>query len=185
MSYKATINSIPENPGIYIYFDFNGIALYVGKALDLKKRINKHLVRFNSSVIAGKTLDPLEITSIRYWLFEEHNGLSKDEIKKKLRSFEKGFIYKYKPKFNLSAEDVQAAKQKLNYKIPNINELKLIKLKLPDIKRNDPLERIKIKSRLIYDLASKGQLTGLSNKDKKALKIHSEDLLNISKNLNS
>jgi excinuclease ABC subunit C len=36
---EELVNALPENPGIYRYYDREGILLYIGKAKNLKKRV--------------------------------------------------------------------------------------------------------------------------------------------------
>ena len=37
------IKEIPKKTGIYLFLDSNGIPIYIGKSLNLYKRINQHL----------------------------------------------------------------------------------------------------------------------------------------------
>jgi excinuclease ABC subunit C len=38
--FKQRLRTLPEKPGVYKYFDENGVIIYVGKARNLKKRVN-------------------------------------------------------------------------------------------------------------------------------------------------
>ena len=44
MNIKETARQLPEEPGIYKFFDKNDILLYVGKAKNLKKRISSYFI---------------------------------------------------------------------------------------------------------------------------------------------
>jgi hypothetical protein len=46
------LSAIPENPGVYMYFDENDTIIYVGKAKNLKKRVSSY---FNKTIEDPKT----------------------------------------------------------------------------------------------------------------------------------
>ena len=37
------IKEIPKKSGIYFFLDINGIPIYIGKSLNLYKRVNQHI----------------------------------------------------------------------------------------------------------------------------------------------
>ena len=37
------IKEIPKKTGIYFFLDINGIPIYIGKSLNLYKRVNQHI----------------------------------------------------------------------------------------------------------------------------------------------
>ena len=51
---EPLLKTLPENPGVYQYFDENGKIIYVGKAKNLKKRVLSYFNKesFDSGKIA-------------------------------------------------------------------------------------------------------------------------------------
>ncbi len=89
-------NTAPQNPGVYLMKDKNGKIIYVGKALNLKKRLasyfagkySKHDIK--TGVLIKKIADfDIIITST------EHEALI----------LESNLIKKYKPKYNIILKD--------------------------------------------------------------------------------
>jgi excinuclease ABC subunit C len=46
---KDIAHSLPENPGVYQYYDVNGKLIYVGKAKNLRKRVTSYFVKIHDS----------------------------------------------------------------------------------------------------------------------------------------
>ena len=88
------IQTLPEKPGVYQYFDQNGRILYVGKAKNLKKRVSSYFTRNNDShrirIMVKK------IHEIRHIVVaSETDALL----------LENNLIKKYQPRFNIMLKD--------------------------------------------------------------------------------
>ena len=92
---RDKIKHIPHSPGIYQYYDKNGVIIYVGKAKDLKKRVSSY---FNKSQQNnGKTYILVrKIVDIKYLVVDtEMDALL----------LENNLIKKYMPKYNIQLKD--------------------------------------------------------------------------------
>ncbi|MDR0422452.1 MAG: excinuclease ABC subunit UvrC [Proteiniphilum sp.] len=91
---KNTLVVIPHQPGCYLFLDENGIALYVGKAKDLKKRVSSY---FNKNHEHSKTrILVRKIRQIKYIVVnsEEDTFLLENNLIKQL-----------KPRYNVMLKD--------------------------------------------------------------------------------
>lgn len=91
---KLILQTLPDNPGVYQYYDKNGKILYVGKAKNLKKRVSSY---FNKIHDAGKTRVMVsKIADIQTIIVEtEFDALL----------LENNLIKKYLPKYNVLLKD--------------------------------------------------------------------------------
>ena len=48
---KEKVAALPELPGVYVYKDIKGRIIYIGKAMNLKKRVQSYFTRY----LNGKT----------------------------------------------------------------------------------------------------------------------------------
>jgi excinuclease ABC subunit C len=92
---KQIINSLPDTPGIYKYYDAEGTLMYIGKAKRLKKRVSsyfnkQHYENRKTAVMVGKIADI-------------HFTLVDSEIDALL--LENSLIKKFQPRFNISLKD--------------------------------------------------------------------------------
>src|SRR5579872_242880 len=92
---KEKIDSIPSNPGCYIYKDINGKILYVGKAKNLKKRVlqyfkpgHEHSPRIEQMIT--------KIHDMEYHIVDT-------ELEALV--LEANLIKKYRPKYNVLMKD--------------------------------------------------------------------------------
>jgi excinuclease ABC subunit C len=92
---RDKIKHIPHSPGIYQYYDKNGVIIYVGKAKNLKKRVSSYFT--NSKQINGKTYILVrKIVDIKYLVVDtEMDALL----------LENNLIKKYMPKYNIQLKD--------------------------------------------------------------------------------
>jgi len=91
---KADVDSLPEKPGVYQYYNVNNEIIYVGKAKNLKKRVTSY---FNKIHDSGK-LNVLvkNINSLRYIVVEtEEDALL----------LENNLIKQYQPRYNILLKD--------------------------------------------------------------------------------
>ena len=91
--FQSILSSIPDNPGIYQFFDSAGVVIYVGKAKNLKKRVTSYFSKNQS----GKTIALLRKTSdIRHIVVDtESDALL----------LENNLIKKYQPRYNILLKD--------------------------------------------------------------------------------
>ena len=94
---KNIVESMPERPGSYQFFDKEGNIIYVGKAKNLKRRVSSYFLkevdRFKTKVLVSK------IHNITYTVVNtEEDALL----------LENSLIKKYNPKYNILLKDGKA-----------------------------------------------------------------------------
>ena len=89
------LQKIPENPGCYIYRNSTGEIIYVGKAINLKKRVSQYFQRDDALGPKTKTLVS-QIASIE-------TKTVGSEIEALI--LESSLIKKYHPKYNSQLRD--------------------------------------------------------------------------------
>jgi excinuclease ABC subunit C len=91
---KNLISVLPEKPGIYQYFDAGGNIIYIGKALNLKKRVTSY---FSKQHDTRKTAILVRnIADIKFMVVEtEQDALL----------LENNLIKKYQPRYNIRLKD--------------------------------------------------------------------------------
>ncbi|MEX2485607.1 MAG: excinuclease ABC subunit UvrC [Brumimicrobium sp.] len=91
---KSKIKTLPEKPGIYQYFDEFGKIIYVGKAKNLKKRVNSYFTKNHDT--AKTRILVRHIHDIRYIIVDtETDALL----------LENSLIKKYRPRYNIQLKD--------------------------------------------------------------------------------
>ena len=88
------LKALPNNPGVYQYYDVEGKIIYVGKAKDLKKRVASY---FNKESENGKTqILVKKIVDIKFIIVDT-------ELDALL--LENNLIKKYQPRYNVLLKD--------------------------------------------------------------------------------
>ena len=91
---SSILRTIPNDPGVYQYFDEKGEIIYVGKAKNLKRRVSSY---FNKQHQSGKVKVLVSrIADIRFTVVN-------NEMEALL--LENNFIKQYKPRYNIMLKD--------------------------------------------------------------------------------
>ncbi len=91
---KEKLNLLPDNPGVYIMLDQDGVVIYVGKARVLKNRVRQY---FHSTAKSEKVAAMVENIADFYYI------ITQTEID--ALALENNLIKKYKPKYNILLKD--------------------------------------------------------------------------------
>ena len=92
---NALVKSMPDNPGVYQYYDADGKIIYVGKAKNLKKRVSSYFNKDQSE--NGKTkILVKKIVDIKFIIVDT-------ELDALL--LENNLIKKYQPRYNVLLKD--------------------------------------------------------------------------------
>lgn len=91
---KNQINSLPEQPGVYQYFNVNDEIIYVGKAKNLKKRVSSYFNKIHDQAKTNVLVK--HIKSLKYIVVEsEEDALL----------LENNLIKQYQPRYNVLLKD--------------------------------------------------------------------------------
>lgn len=94
MDRKNLLKGLPNSPGVYLFKNAGGEVLYVGKAINVKKRVSSYFVK---NLVSGKTAV----------LVKRIVGIETIPVTSELEALllEASLIKKYKPFFNTIAKD--------------------------------------------------------------------------------
>lgn len=92
---KSSPTNLPKSPGVYLFKNKNGEVIYVGKAINLKSRVNSYFLN-------RKSLGPKTLSMINSAFRVDHISVE-SEIEALL--LEARLIWQYQPKFNTELKD--------------------------------------------------------------------------------
>ena len=91
---EGIIKNIPSSPGCYLFFDENGVIIYIGKAKDLKRRVSSY---FNKIHTDAKTkILVRKIRNIEYIVVESEEDAF---------LLENNMIKEHRPRYNIMLKD--------------------------------------------------------------------------------
>ncbi|MDR0230531.1 MAG: excinuclease ABC subunit UvrC [Dysgonamonadaceae bacterium] len=91
---EGIIKNIPSSPGCYLFFDENGVIIYIGKAKDLKRRVSSY---FNKNQTYAKTrILVRKIRNIEYIVVESEQDAF---------LLENNMIKEHQPRYNIMLKD--------------------------------------------------------------------------------
>ncbi len=91
---RETIKLVPEQPGCYLYYDKDGVIIYVGKAKNLKRRVYSYFHKQHDSVKTNVLVSQIE--RLEYIITDS-------EVEALI--LESHLIKKHKPKYNILLKD--------------------------------------------------------------------------------
>ena len=85
---------LPETPGVYMYFDAEGTVIYIGKAKNLKRRVNSYFTKHHDVLRTNVLVR--NIVDMKYIVVPtEQDALN----------LENSMIKEYKPRYNVLLKD--------------------------------------------------------------------------------
>ena len=91
---RQLLRQIPEEPGVYQYFDKDGIVIYVGKAKNLHRRVNSYFQKEHEWLKTRQLVQHIE--DIRYIVVPSEQDAF---------LLENNLIKKYQPHYNILLKD--------------------------------------------------------------------------------
>lgn len=91
---KNKVNSLPESPGVYQYFNSEGTIIYVGKAKNLKRRVSSYFNKTHDSIKTQKLVQ--QIVDLKYIVVNSEN---------EALLLENNLIKKHQPHYNILLKD--------------------------------------------------------------------------------
>lgn len=130
---KEKIDSLPQNPGVYLFKNNKGDIIYIGKAKNLKSRVKSYF------------LDTIEFGTKTYSLIQSIDDIDYIEALSELEAFilEAELIKKHRPKYNINLKDdksyiyIVIRPEKVLVNAKEVNFPILLNLRKSDLKKSD------------------------------------------------
>lgn len=91
---KQIVLTLPESPGVYQYFNKEGVIIYVGKAVNLKRRVSSYFNKYQTSMKTRMLVS--QIVDLKYIVVNsEQDALL----------LENSLIKKHQPRYNILLKD--------------------------------------------------------------------------------
>ncbi|MCC6549968.1 MAG: GIY-YIG nuclease family protein, partial [Ignavibacteriaceae bacterium] len=91
---QTKLENLPDNPGVYQFFDETGKYLYIGKAKNLKNRVRSYFQKGDHSIRIGLMVKKI---------YDLQLVITDSEIEALV--LENNFIKQYKPRYNILLKD--------------------------------------------------------------------------------
>lgn len=159
------LGKVDERPGVHLFLDVDGEALYAGQTTQMRSRLEQHLVRQDSSATADGLLDPFEIVTVVGWYLDD----DKDR-----RKFLAAIRNQYDPRWNrgviseagpLPTVSLDSADFQIAFQSQAQRDALLV-----------PLVRIEAKLLHLLRATRKARISGSSNSVREALSVHAAEL---------
>jgi len=105
--FNHRLKSVPRSPGVYIFKDINNEVIYVGKAIDLQKRVSSYF---------GNKLSDSRINQLKKNIHDFEINISQNQNDALV--LESSLIKKFQPKYNIRLKDDKS----YPYIMINLNE---------------------------------------------------------------
>ncbi|HEX5552180.1 MAG TPA: excinuclease ABC subunit UvrC [Chitinophagaceae bacterium] len=92
--FQSIVHSVPRQPGVYKYFDGDGVLIYVGKAKDLRKRVTSYFVKRPDNYKTRKLVENIH-----------HLEFTIVDTEQDAFLLENSLIKQFQPRYNINLKD--------------------------------------------------------------------------------
>jgi hypothetical protein len=161
-------SDVVNTAGVYVLFDLDDSALYVGKSAKLRDRLEQHFVKQDSSATADGLLDIYDVLRVTVWYAKPEAGMS-------VEACEAAAYEAFRPRWNRAVPAHAGPLPELSIE----NEDVVIGILDSPAKlavRREPLERIEGKLLHLVRAVRKTKISGASPAVRHALARHADEL---------